>query len=57
MAFFTRGEKLANKIAELLDRLITDVFIQVLVVMIIATIVMITYGLFSAKTFAFKATA
>jgi len=57
LAFFTRGEKLAKKIAELLDRLITDVFIQVLVVMTVATTVMITFGLVSVKTFAFKVTA
>ena len=57
LAFFIEGEELTNRIVDLLDKLIKDVFFEVSMIVILATTILIIFGVMRVKRLAVKMTA
>ena len=56
LAFFQDGKEINEKIATMNDKLIKDVFYQVLIVVLVATSLLIILAIFRVKRLAFKMT-
>ena len=56
IAFFIDGSKITDKISEMSSRLINDVFIQVMITIILATILIILLAFWRVKRLAYKMT-
>ena len=57
MAFFQDGEEIANKVKTITDKLIKDVFMEILIVVCGVTLGLIILGFFRVRRLAYKMTA
>ena len=56
LAFFIEGSKISAQINFLLDRLVKDVFFEVSMIVILATVLLIVLGVMRVKRLAYKMT-
>ena len=57
LAFFIEGTKISEQINFLLDKLVKDVFFEVSMIVVLATVLLIILGVMRVRRLAFKMTA